>query len=63
MIGFVSPSPRREWIEIILVKMRPSLQNLSPSPRREWIEINIIKNALWNSVCLPPHGGSGLKFL
>ena len=36
--GNVSPSMRREWIEILHVHSKV-LQNASPSMRREWIEM------------------------
>ncbi len=35
----------------------------SPSTRREWIEINALTPTNARSLCLPPHGGSGLKSL
>ena len=34
----------------------------SPSTRREWIEIAPDRRQRPNQCCLPPHGGSGLKF-
>ena len=41
MPGFTvrgSPSMRREWIEMLLVKVK-EVQEKSPSMRREWIEM------------------------
>ena len=38
-MALVSPSMRREWIEIQIL-MRILLANWSPSMRREWIEIS-----------------------
>ena len=52
---------RREWIEITMiwdwVKHLPS-----PSMRREWIEIKFWQTVELVSYCLPPCGGSGLKY-
>ena len=57
-----SPSIRREWIEIMF--RRPELLKLkmSPSIRREWIEI--VRKIIFRrcQICLPPYGGSGLKY-
>ena len=58
----LSPSIRREWIEIWLVEHGLWIFERSPSIRREWIEI---LDCYW--VCevysgLPPYGGSGLKY-
>ena len=36
----MSPSARREWVEIYMV-ISPTLHNGSPSARREWVEIRI----------------------
>ena len=38
-LRFQSPSTRREWIEIRLLRMSSALV-VSPSTRREWIEIS-----------------------
>ena len=59
----LSPSTRREWIEIAhplhaLVKAFGS-----PSTRREWIEIGDPRLQIEGCRSLPPHGGSGLKWL
>ena len=57
-----SPSPRREWIEILVSLLQqhgPPI--LSPSPRREWIEILSLVFCISITTRLPPHGGSGLK--
>ena len=35
----MSPSPRREWIEIKVIESAFNKVIESPSPRREWIEI------------------------
>ena len=57
----VSPSMRREWIEIVK-RLRLERSTASPSMRREWIEIMAdVKTGKANS-CLPPCGGSGLKY-
>ena len=58
----LSPSTRREWIEIAhplhaLVKAFGS-----PSTRREWIEIGDPRLQIEGCRSLPPHGGSGLKW-
>ena len=34
----------------------------SPSMRREWIEIGYVSVDNFREVCLPPCGGSGLKY-
>ena len=57
-----SPSMRREWIEMATgCRMRMKML-WSPSMRREWIEIphGLLLHVL--PACLPPCGGSGLKF-
>ena len=56
----MSPSMRREWIEICDVQRL--LQEIrSPSMRREWIEMFFLV-PLFSAACrLPPCGGSGLK--
>ena len=56
----LSPSTRREWIEIAPFTLQIVL-SASPSTRREWIEIAITKDVAVNEISLPPHGGSGLK--
>ena len=40
MQSSLSPSTRREWIEMKFLPSEHSL-NLSPSTRREWIEISL----------------------
>ena len=57
----MSPSPRREWIEMSAGCFLYSAKALSPSPRREWIEIRETKFSFLLLTSLPPHGGSGLK--
>ena len=52
---------RREWIEIAC-SSESERQQLSPSMRREWIEILYIIIIYYSHICLPPCGGSGLKF-
>ena len=61
--GQLSPSMRREWIEIHPVNSVHIIAIESPSMRREWIEM--VKTVIEHvSDCgLPPCGGSGLKFL
>ena len=57
----VSPSMRREWIEIKFGNPERN-SGMSPSMRREWIEIAY---TAWTGEpwrCLPPCGGSGLKY-
>ena len=39
MVVMLSPSMRREWIEICTVKQQLVHVPVSPSMRREWIEI------------------------
>ena len=56
----MSPSMRREWIEIFPVVSDIPLR-LSPSMRREWIEISGKRQVQFPERCLPPCGGSGLK--
>ncbi len=56
-----SPSMRREWIEMTLCQMLYQL-HMSPSMRREWIEICKFKQCYTKHFCLPPCGGSGLKY-
>ena len=56
-----SPSMRREWIEILPAALPPQA-GLSPSMRREWIEMPTTGNVVKVSGCLPPCGGSGLKY-
>ena len=56
----MSPSMRREWIEIISRKpLQKSMK--SPSMRREWIEISDTLKRYKTIKGLPPCGGSGLK--
>ena len=56
----MSPSIRREWIEIILTDP-PYNIGKSPSIRREWIEILMHTDSDDAGNGLPPYGGSGLK--
>ena len=56
----VSPSIRREWIEIPLLK-EPEISGMSPSIRREWIEMLLPLQNRKDLAGLPPYGGSGLK--
>ena len=57
-----SPSMRREWIEMSSVGVSTGFSSPSPSMRREWIEIILRRIRCRNCRCLPPCGGSGLKF-
>ena len=57
----MSPSMRREWIEMILSGFKIAIFNSSPSMRREWIEINFPMSISRLMKRLPPCGGSGLK--
>ena len=59
----LSPSMRREWIEILLEPFRTSPLPESPSMRREWIEMFPRFFLLVITICLPPCGGSGLKYI
>ena len=53
---------RREWIEMAdSIKRAESRE--SPSMRREWIEIEPFPKVEHSLSCLPPCGGSGLKYL
>ena len=56
-----SPSMRREWIEMLYDQTVGQL-HMSPSMRREWIEIAWRWTAARLLPCLPPCGGSGLKY-
>ena len=56
-----SPSIRREWIEITCRVLLKNPQT-SPSIRREWIEMQDVRNDETLCGCLPPYGGSGLKY-
>ena len=58
----LSPSSRREWIEIKIIRGHPG-RVPSPSSRREWIEISCSASG-GRFICggLPPRGGSGLKW-
>ena len=57
----VSPSMRREWIEMNQ-RIQCDFPDKSPSMRREWIEIIHFMQTPPNTTGLPPCGGSGLKF-
>ena len=57
-----SPSMRREWIEITNWRIMGAGDKRSPSMRREWIEIISHSVSPFSFLCLPPCGGSGLKF-
>ncbi len=37
--SYLSPSMRREWIEMVVVTCVITVISMSPSMRREWIEI------------------------
>ncbi len=56
-----SPSTRREWIEISLMRLSAVALCTSPSTRREWIEIGGGYTPPDVVIRLPPLGGSGLK--
>ena len=56
----LSPSMRREWIEMTHLFPLPGAL-LSPSMRREWIEMCYNNNKEGGDESLPPCGGSGLK--
>ena len=58
----LSPSMRREWIEMTHLFPLPGAL-LSPSMRREWIEMCYNNNKEGGDESLPPCGGSGLKFI
>ena len=58
--AWLSPSMRREWIEIT-EKNLDAGQFLSPSMRREWIEMEKWNRSNLTIFRLPPCGGSGLK--
>ena len=56
----LSRSTRSEWIEmltIVIVRQRP----LSRSTRSEWIDITVATKPSTTTLCLAPHGTSGLK--
>ena len=57
----MSPSMRREWIEMEN-RFGVSCVRMSPSMRREWIEIKFGNQDRNTWISLPPCGGSGLKF-
>ena len=56
-----SPSLGREWIEM-QESTRYCNYSGSPSLGREWIEIDEYENQMHAEFCLPPWGGSGLKW-
>ena len=56
----MSPSMRREWIEMMALVIASAL-GWSPSMRREWIEMMALVIASALGCGLPPCGGSGLK--
>ena len=58
----MSPSMRREWIEILWCAIGNIAPVVSPSMRREWIEITCSSTKHGTFAGLPPCGGSGLKF-
>ena len=60
--GCQSPSTRREWIEIGRFRLSDATYDGSPSTRREWIEMSSPSVSAHLLICLPPHGGSGLKW-
>ena len=45
--GKLSPSMRREWIEMLSRHGTPGRKQTSPSMRREWIEIKMFLFAPW----------------
>ena len=57
-----SPSTRREWIEMLL-RTTCGMCQKSPSTRREWIEMPVASPTAQKCWSLPPHGGSGLKYI
>ena len=57
----LSPSIRREWIEIYEIAVQHGYSGSSPSIRREWIEMTCHGAAYTADTRLPPYGGSGLK--
>ena len=61
-LGDWSPSARREWVE--MTWLLPAMVSFpaSPSARREWVEIEGFEAVPPRLQCLPPRGGSGLKF-
>ena len=59
----MSPSMRREWIEMVVVTCVITVISMSPSMRREWIEISNEHDLHQTANSLPPCGGSGLKYL
>ena len=71
-IAALSPSMRREWIEMVtsctglglkcILSIRYIQMLSSPSMRREWIEISLDPPSIPHIGGLPPCGGSGLKF-
>ena len=61
--SYLSPSMRREWIEMRYVDYISLGKHKSPSMRREWIEITSFWKACKPTLRLPPCGGSGLKCL
>ena len=61
LLSDLSPSMRREWIEILGDRTAHRLFQ-SPSMRREWIEIFFRRPEKCVELGLPPCGGSGLKF-
>ena len=42
-LALMSPSMRREWIEMIGRDTLDRIATMSPSMRREWIEMNIVR--------------------
>ena len=61
--SYLSPSMRREWIEMVVVTCVITVISMSPSMRREWIEISNEHDLHQTANSLPPCGGSGLKYL
>ena len=61
--SYLSPSMRREWIEMVVVTCVITVISMSPSMRREWIEISNEHDLHQTAKSLPPCGGSGLKYL
>ena len=62
LYAVLSPSVWREWIEITSYSGQ-NKSDMSPSVWREWIEIFPCQLDGSMAGCLPPCGGSGLKFM
>ena len=60
--GILSPSARKEWIEMIEQYKRTVIICPSPSARKEWIEIKMHAGNYGTAARLLPQGRSGLKY-